>query len=74
MLTGLLFQCVDITFALPEDVAEVNETNCFNSSDLSFNNVYSIAAPGQGSSSGAVRTLTSSALLPLAGLLMWALL
>jgi hypothetical protein len=24
-------QCADITFAEPEDVPEVNETNCFNS-------------------------------------------
>jgi hypothetical protein len=29
-------QCVDIIFALPENVAEVNATNCFNSSDISF--------------------------------------
>jgi len=33
-------QCVDITFANPEDVPEVNATNCFNSSDIGFNNVY----------------------------------
>jgi hypothetical protein len=31
---------VDITFAAPEDVPEVNATNCFNSSDIGFNNVY----------------------------------
>lgn len=30
-----LYNCVDITFAEPEDVAEVNDTNCFNSSQIS---------------------------------------
>ncbi|KIV91302.1 hypothetical protein PV10_05853 [Exophiala mesophila] len=29
-----LYNCADITFAEPEDVPEVNETNCFNSSQL----------------------------------------
>lgn len=67
-----LFSCVDITFTEPKDVAEVNETNCFNSSDISFNNVYSITADGQ--SSSAVRSLAQASLLPLAGLLMFALL
>ncbi|TVY80812.1 Uncharacterized protein LSUE1_G003264 [Lachnellula suecica] len=38
-----LFSCVDITFADPKDVPEVNDTNCFNSTDIAFNNVYSIA-------------------------------
>jgi hypothetical protein len=33
-------QCVDITFALPQDVDEVNSTNCFNSTDIGFNNVF----------------------------------
>jgi hypothetical protein len=56
-------QCVDITFANPEDVAEVNSSNCFNSSDISFNNVYSIA-DGSATSS-AIRTLSSTS-LPLA--------
>lgn len=27
-------QCADITFAEPEDVPEVNNSNCFNSTDL----------------------------------------
>ncbi|KAH7412664.1 hypothetical protein BKA64DRAFT_659323 [Cadophora sp. MPI-SDFR-AT-0126] len=67
-----LFSCVDITFTEPEKVAEVNESNCFNSSDISFNNVYSITANGQ--SSSAVKSLAQASLLPLAGLLMFALL
>lgn len=68
-----LYSCVDITFAEQKDVAEVNETNCFNSTDLSFNNVYSIPMTGY-SRSAALRTYTASALLPLAGLLMFAFL
>lgn len=38
-----LYNCVDITFAEPEDVAEVNSTNCFNSTELGFNSVYATA-------------------------------
>jgi hypothetical protein len=64
-------KCVDITFANPEDVAEVNSSNCFNSTDISFNNVYSIAT---GSSSSATRTLASASLLPLALFAMYAML
>ncbi|KAH7342422.1 hypothetical protein BKA65DRAFT_291569 [Rhexocercosporidium sp. MPI-PUGE-AT-0058] len=67
-----LFSCVDITFTEPKDVADVNVSNCFNSSDISFNNVYSITANGQ--SSSAVKNLAQASLLPLAGLLMFALL
>jgi hypothetical protein len=37
-------QCVDIEFADPSEVAEVNEQNCFNSSDISFQLVFSTAA------------------------------
>lgn len=66
-----LFSCVDITFADPKDVAEVNSSNCFNSSDISFNNVYSIAIDG---SSAATRTLASASLLPIVLGLMYALL
>ncbi len=34
-------QCVDITFADPKDVPEVNETNCSNSTDIGFQFVFS---------------------------------
>jgi len=68
-----LYSCVDITFADPKDVAEVNETNCFNSTDISFNNVYSI--PIAGSTSSATRALASVPLLPLAlAGMMWVIL
>ncbi|KAK2625941.1 hypothetical protein QTJ16_005253 [Diplocarpon rosae] len=48
-----LFSCVDITFAEPAAVAEVNASNCFNSSDITFNQVYSIAGDGQSSAAPA---------------------
>lgn len=38
-----LYNCVDITFAEPGDVPELNSTNCFNSSDIGFNLVYTTA-------------------------------
>lgn len=39
-----LYNCVDITFAEPEDVPEVNETNCFNSSQISSNLIFTTEA------------------------------
>ncbi len=39
-----LFNCVDITFAEPESVAQVNEDNCRNSTEIGFNNVYTTGA------------------------------
>ena len=64
---------MDITFAEPKDVPEVNETNCFNSTDIAFNNVYSI---GEGSSTGDAPSLvmSRSLLLPLVGMVAFALL
>ena len=48
-------QCVDITFVEPGDprVGLVNETNCFNSNDIGFADVYTITtrASGQGNAS-----------------------
>lgn len=82
-------QCVDITFANPEDVAEVNSSNCFNSSDIGFNNVYTmteVLAPdlNTSSTSGALsrRQLGADASSPmqyftlatLAATLTWAML
>lgn len=63
-------QCVDITFANPEDVAEVNASNCFNSSTISFNNVYSIAL----TASAATRTISSVSMVSLTVGLFWAFL
>lgn len=57
-----LFNCVDITFALPEDVPEVNSTNCFNSTDIGFNNVYTMGI-GTSAAFPTIRPSLSTALL-----------
>lgn len=64
-----MHQCVDITFALPEDVAEVNSSNCFNSTTFSFNDVFTIA---QSATSSATPTLGSVTILALTAGLFWA--
>jgi len=43
-----LYNCVDITFAEPHDVPEVNQSNCLNSSDISFELVFSTSALSNG--------------------------
>jgi len=47
-----LYSCVDITFAEAGDprIATVNESNCVNTSDISFNNVFSVALTTSASS------------------------
>ncbi|KAK1702697.1 uncharacterized protein CLUP02_14516 [Colletotrichum lupini] len=78
-----LFSCVDIEFAEPGDpkIGKVNETNCFNSTDIGFGDVYTIttkesgAGYVQGTSAGA-RTTTSfsvAGLLPLVLGALWIL-
>lgn len=37
-------QCVDIEFAEPEDVAEVTRDNCFNSSNLQFEFIFTTSS------------------------------
>ncbi|EXJ62283.1 hypothetical protein A1O7_02716 [Cladophialophora yegresii CBS 114405] len=39
-----LYNCVDITFAEPEDVPEVNASNCFNSSQISSDLIFTTSA------------------------------
>ncbi|KAI0476586.1 hypothetical protein GGR56DRAFT_481500 [Xylariaceae sp. FL0804] len=65
-----LFSCVDITFAEPDDprIAQVNETNCFNSTDLGFADMYTIAtkpldsaANQQAATSGAASSTLAAA-------------
>lgn len=55
-----LFSCVDITFVEPNDVrlGEVNETNCFNSNDIGFSDIYTITtrASGQGNLTSGAET------------------
>ncbi|KAL2198345.1 hypothetical protein P885DRAFT_32740 [Corynascus similis CBS 632.67] len=47
-----LYSCVDITFAEPGDprIPRVNETNCFNSTDIGVADIYTLTLrePGQG--------------------------
>ncbi|EPE06950.1 signal peptide protein [Ophiostoma piceae UAMH 11346] len=48
-----LYSCVDITFVEDNDprLAQVNETNCFNSTDIGFSDVYTITTKASGSNS-----------------------
>ncbi|PQE10003.1 gpi anchored protein [Rutstroemia sp. NJR-2017a BVV2] len=71
-----LYSCVDITFAEPEDVAEVNSSNCFNSSHISFANVYTINDANTLGTSGAPasRTFYASSLAAVLGAAVWVLL
>lgn len=55
---GALYNCVDITFADPADVEEVNESNCFNSSQITSNLIFTTAAL---SSASKTLTITSYA-------------
>ncbi|KAK1999471.1 hypothetical protein LX36DRAFT_710073 [Colletotrichum falcatum] len=45
-----LFSCVDIEFAEPGDprIGKVNETNCYNSTDIGFADVYTITTKESG--------------------------
>ncbi|KAL2136464.1 hypothetical protein VTI74DRAFT_3483 [Chaetomium olivicolor] len=57
-----LYSCVDITFVEPGDprIPAVNETNCFNSTDIGIADIYTLTlrASGQGNvTSGAARAL-----------------
>ncbi|KAF4773539.1 hypothetical protein HER10_EVM0001508 [Colletotrichum scovillei] len=79
-----LFSCVDIEFAEPGDpkIGKVNETNCFNSTDIGFGDVYTIttkesgAGYVQGTSAGARITTSFSVVggLPLLLGALWILL
>lgn len=40
----LTYQCVDIEFAEPEDVPEVTRENCFNSSNLGFEFIFTTSS------------------------------
>lgn len=48
--TNIPSQCVDITFVEPTDprLADVNESNCFNSNDIGFADVYTIVTRDSG--------------------------
>jgi len=66
-----LFTCVDIIFADPKDVPEVNASNCFNSSDIGFASVFAEAL----TTSAGSRTISyAMTYIPLVAALMWAFL
>ncbi|EEU35301.1 uncharacterized protein NECHADRAFT_92223 [Fusarium vanettenii 77-13-4] len=77
-----LYSCVDIIFAEPGDkrLAEVNKTNCFNSTDIGFAEVFTITTKESGtdeyvkdSSAHAPHQVSWATLLPLVGTALWAL-
>ncbi|KAI9762494.1 MAG: hypothetical protein M1835_008026 [Candelina submexicana] len=45
-----LYNCADITFANPEEVPQVNSSNCFNSTDIGFNLVFTTTSLSKASS------------------------
>lgn len=51
---------MDITFADPQDVAEVTRDNCFNSSDISFDHIFAASSLQQ---SGSMREEVSRVLV-----------
>lgn len=63
-------QCVDITFADPRDVPEVNETNCVNTTNIGFDLVYSTTDE---SAAGTARSTSWIASIPLVAALAWGL-
>ena len=70
---------MDITFADPKDVPEVTPDNCANSSDITFDYVYSTTSLNANSgTSDAPETMLSSRsiwfALSMAGAVMWAML
>ncbi|KAL2024266.1 hypothetical protein VTK56DRAFT_9422 [Thermocarpiscus australiensis] len=82
-----LYSCVDITFVEPGDprIPEVNETNCFNSTDIGVADIYTLTLRASGQTNatsgaaGALRLLHGDALaylgyLPLLLGGLWALL
>ncbi|KAI6086431.1 hypothetical protein F4821DRAFT_127294 [Hypoxylon rubiginosum] len=57
-----LFSCADITFAEPGDekIPKVNESNCFNSTDLGFAEIYTVTTQ----EIGAAANMTTSDAMP----------
>lgn len=56
---------MDITFTEPEDVAEVTRDNCFNSSDITFQDIYRTAPLNSVSGAGQLVRLRWVELVPL---------
>ncbi|KNG84571.1 hypothetical protein ANOM_007884 [Aspergillus nomiae NRRL 13137] len=70
-----LYNCVDIEFAEPEDVAEVTRENCFNSSHISFSQIFAATsltsgAVAQGATRGTFATLLATLVAAVMGAMM----
>ncbi|KAK5999580.1 hypothetical protein QM012_005237 [Aureobasidium pullulans] len=59
-----IYNCADVTLADPADVPEVNASNCFNSSDLSFQLIYATENLSSGALPMAVASSSISLTLP----------
>jgi len=66
-----LFSCVDITFADPADVEPVTPDNCANSSDLSFNLVFTTTSLTVSGASFISSPASLAASIPLIAALVW---
>ena len=64
---------MDITFADPKDVPEVNESNCANTSNIGFELVFSTDSLTSGAEV-LIGPLSWLASIPLAAMTLWALL
>jgi len=64
-----LYSCVDVTLAEPEEVEEVTQSNCYNSSAFGFNLVFTTASL-EGAASATVPLSSAAMLLTLSALLM----
>lgn len=53
-------QCVDVTLAPPEEVEEITEHNCYNSSNLGFNMIYTSPESTTGAASPSLSTSSAS--------------
>ncbi|EEP78872.1 conserved hypothetical protein [Uncinocarpus reesii 1704] len=60
-----LYNCVDITFAEPEDVPKITRENCFNSTNITAQYVYTVDVDRtiNGSSANPTQILRNSALI-----------
>ena len=67
-------QCVDITFADPQDVAEVTPDNCANTSDITLQYVYSTNSQTSHAEILLSSKVTWMASIPFALMVMWGLL
>ncbi|KAI4730760.1 hypothetical protein E4T49_01338 [Aureobasidium sp. EXF-10728] len=59
-----IYNCADVTLADPADVPEVNASNCFNSSDLSFQLIYATGNLSSGALPTAIASSSMSLTLP----------